>query len=144
MCMCKEIWQDCLNFKHWPIFVYRRKWCITYFYCEIYLELYLRVMAVKKKNPKNNKTQIRHCCMGRLIRTYTVWELIYHILDQQNANRVEQKNNKKNRRRKQVRSSGALFNHSQLELKRPLIFWTRRLQLVFCSRGVFTLVTHTD
>ena len=33
--------------------------------------------------------------MQRLIRTYTVWELIYQIWDQQNANRVEQKKKKK-------------------------------------------------
>ena len=58
--------------------------------------------------------------MRRLIRTYTVWELIYQIWDQQNANRVEQKKKtKKKRRIKQVCSSGAFFNHSQLELKRP-------------------------
>ena len=59
--------------------------------------------------------------MRRLIRTYTVWELIYQIWDQQNTNHVEQKKNnkKKPRRRQQVRSSGAFFNHSQLGLKRP-------------------------
>ena len=36
----------------------------------------------KKKKKANNKTQIRpiRCrCMQRLIRTYTVWELIYQI-----------------------------------------------------------------
>ena len=50
--------------------------------------------------------------MQHLIRTYTVWELIYQIWDQQTANRVEQKKKKKGRRRKQVRASRAFFNHS--------------------------------
>ena len=31
----------------------------------------------------NNNTQIRHCCMRHLIRTYTVWVLIYQIWDRQ-------------------------------------------------------------
>ena len=71
-----------------------------------------------------------------------VWELIYQIWDQQTANHVEQKKKKKKRRRirKQVHSSGAFFNHSQLGLKRPLIFWTRQLHLVFYSCSV----TQTD
>ena len=35
-------------------------------------------MAVKKKKEKkaNNMTQVRCHCMRRLIKTYTVWELI--------------------------------------------------------------------
>ena len=37
----------------------------------------------KKKKEANNKTQIRRCCMQHLIRTYTVWELIYQIWDRQ-------------------------------------------------------------
>ena len=37
----------------------------------------------KKKEEANNKTQIRRRCMWHLIRTYTVWELIYQIWDRQ-------------------------------------------------------------
>ena len=37
----------------------------------------------KKKKKKKNKTQIRRRCMQHLIRTYTVWELIYQIWDRQ-------------------------------------------------------------
>ena len=37
----------------------------------------------KRKEEANNKIQIRHCCMRHLIRTYTVWELIYQIWDRQ-------------------------------------------------------------
>ena len=65
-----------------------------------------------KKTTKNNKTQIRRRCM--LCLTYMVWELIYQIWDQQNANRVEQK-----KKKKRVRSSSAFFNYSHLGLKRP-------------------------
>ena len=49
-----------------------------------------------------------------------VWELIYHIRDHQIANRVEQNNKKK-----KEEENRCVFNHSQLGLKRPLIFWTR-------------------
>ena len=57
--------------------------------------------------------------MQCLIRTYTVWELIYQIWDQQTANMLNKKKKKKKRR-------------------------TRRLHLVFCSRNVFTRVTQMD
>ena len=97
----------------------------------------------KKKEKANNKTQIRRHCMRRLFRSYTVWELIYYIGDHQTANRVKQNNNlKKNKNPEE--ENGYVFNHSQLGLKRPLIFWTRRLHLVFYSLSVFTHVTQTD
>ena len=37
----------------------------------------------EKKKEANSKTLIRRCCMRHLIRTYTVWELIYQIWDRQ-------------------------------------------------------------
>ena len=60
--------------------------------------------------------------MGRLIRTYMVWELIYQICDQQTANRVEQKKKKKEEEEEEE-NRGVQAVHS-LGLKRPLIFWT--------------------
>ena len=47
----------------------------------------------------------------------------------------------KRRVRKQVSSSSVFFNHSQLGLKRPLIYWTRPLHLVFCI-SVYSYVSH--
>ena len=42
----------------------------------------------------------------------------------------------------QNKKEEAFFYHSQLN--RRLIFWTRRLHLVFCSLSAFTRVTQTD
>ena len=67
---------------------------VHYFYRQIYLELYSRVTAINNNNNKKkkkkwkkkeaiNNTQIRRRCMRHLIRTYTVWALIYQIWDRQ-------------------------------------------------------------
>ena len=45
---------------------------------------YTHVLSTKKKKKEAiNNTQIRRRCMRHLIRTYTVWELIYQIWDRQ-------------------------------------------------------------
>ena len=132
-----KIWPDCLNFKHWPI-LSSASGVLLIFTVKSTLN-YTRVLrlSTKKRKEAINNTQIRHHCMRHLIRTYTVWELIYQIWDRQTV-----LINTKRRGRKRVRSSDAFFYHSQL--KRPLIFWTRRLHLMFCSLSVFTRVTQTD
>ena len=56
-----------------------------------------------KKKKANNKTQIRCRCMRHLIRTYTVWELIYQIWDRQTVLIKTKKKRKK---------TGAFFYHS--------------------------------
>ena len=42
----------------------------------------------KKKEEANNNTQIRHCCMRHLVRTYTVWK--FCLLNLGPTNRVNQ------------------------------------------------------
>ena len=76
----------------------------------------------KKKKEAINNTQIRSRCMRHLIRTYTVWEFIYQIWDRQTLLIKTKKKSKK---------TGAFKRCILLSLsvKRPLIFWTRRLHL---------------
>ena len=82
---CFKIWPDCLNFKHWPI-LSSASGALLIFTVKSTLN-YTRVLRSstkkKKKKEANNKTQIRRRCMRHLIRTYTVWELIYQIWDRQ-------------------------------------------------------------
>ena len=132
---CFRIWPDCLNLKHWPILSSASGALLTFTVKSILN--YTRVLrsSTKKKEEANNKTQMRRCCMRHLIRTYTAWELIYQIWDQQTVLIKT-----KRRGRKQVRSSGAFFYHSQL--KWPFIFWTRQLHLMFCSLSVH--MCHTN
>ena len=83
-----------------------------------------------------NNTQIRRRCMRHLIRTYTVWELIYQIWDRQTVLIKTKKKRKK---------TGAFKRCILLSLKvkRPLIFWTRRLHLdVLQSQCIH--MCHTD
>ena len=71
----------------------------------------------KKKKEAINNTQIRRRCMRHLIRTYTVWEFIYRIW---------------NRPAVLKRKKTGAFKRCillSLSVKRPLIFWTRRLHL---------------
>ena len=85
---------------------------------------YTRVLrqSTKKKKEALNNTQIRRLCMRHLIRTYTVWEFIYRIWDRQTVLIKTKKKRKK---------TGAFKRCILLSLsvKRPLIFWTRRLHL---------------
>ena len=82
---CFKISPDCLNFKHWPILssasdallIFTVKSTLNYT-CVLWPST-----KKKKKKEANNKTQIRRRCMRHLIRTYTVWELIYQIWDRQ-------------------------------------------------------------
>ena len=133
---CFKIWSDCLNFKHWPILP-SASGALLIFYCEIYLELYSRVTAInKKKKEAINNTQIRRRCMRHLIRTYTVWEFIYRIWDRQTVLIKTKKKRKK---------TGAFKRCILLSLsvKRPLIFWTRRLHLdVLQSQCIHTCHTN--
>ena len=119
---------------------------VHYFYREIYLELYSRVMATTKKKQKQktkktkteaiSNTQIRRRCMRHLIRTYTVWELIYQIWDRQTVLIKTKKKRKKTGAFKQC----ILLS---LSVKRPLIFWTRRLHLnVLQSQCIHTCHTN--
>ena len=108
-----------------------------YFYREIYLELYSRVTAINNNNKKkSNNTQIRRRCMCHLIRKYTVWEFIYRIWDRQTVLIKTKKKRKK---------TGALkwCILLSLSVKRPLIFWTRRLHLdVLQSQCIHTCHTN--
>ena len=109
----------------------------------IYLELYSHVTAINKKKEKKKKkkeainyTQIRRRCMRHLIRTYTVWEFIYRIWDRQTVLIKTKKKRKK---------TGAFKRCILLSLsvKRPLIFWTRRLHLdVLQSQCIHTCHTN--
>ena len=118
---CFKIWPDCLNFKHWPILssasgallIFTMKSTLNY-------TRMLRQSTTTKKEAIN--TQIRRRCMRHLIRTYTVWELIYQIWDRQTMLIKTKKKRKK---------TGAFKRCIILSLsvKRPLIFWIRRLHL---------------
>ena len=91
--------------------------------------------TTKKKEAINN-TQIRRRCMRHLIRTYLVWEFIYRIWDRQTMLIKTKRKRKK---------TGA-FKRSillSLSVKRPLIFWTRRLHLdVLQSQCIHTCHTN--
>ena len=90
----------------------------------------------KKKKEAINNTQIRRRCMWHLIRTYTVWEFIYRIWDRQTVLIKTKKKRKK---------TGAFKRCILLSLsvKRPLIFWTRRLHLdVLQSQCIHTCHTN--
>ena len=82
---CFKIWSHCLNFKHWPI-LSSASGALLNFTVKSTLN-YTRVLrqstTKKKKEEAINNTQIRRRCMRHLIRTYTVWEFIYQILDRQ-------------------------------------------------------------
>ena len=83
-----------------------------------------------------NNTQIRRRCMRHLIRTYMVRELIYQIWDWQTVLIKTKKKRKK---------TGAFKRCILLSLsvKRPLIFWTRRLHLdVLQSQCIHTCHTN--
>ena len=86
----------------------------------------LRQSTTKKKKERKkeaiNNTQIRRRCMRHLIRKYTVWECINRIWDRQTVLIKTKKKRKK---------TGAFKRCILLSLsvKRPLIFWTRRLHL---------------
>ena len=104
---------------------------------------YTRVLrqSTKKKKKKKKKeaiiyTQIRRRCMRHLIRTYTVWEFIYRIWDRQTV---------LNKTKKKRKKTGAFKRCILLSLpvKRPLIFWTRRLHLdVLQSQCIHTCHTN--
>ena len=92
----------------------------------------------KKQNKKKaiNYTQIRRRCMRHLIRTYTVWEFIYRIWDRQTVLIKTKKKRKKTGAFKRC----ILISYS---VKRPLIFWTRRLHLdVLQSQCIHTCHTN--
>ena len=76
----------------------------------------------KKKKEAINNIQIRRRCMRHLIRTYTVWELIYQIWDRQT---VLIKTKKKRKKTDAFKRCILL----SLSVKRSLIFWTHRLHL---------------
>ena len=80
---CFKIWPDCLNFKHWPI-LSSASGALLIFTINSTLN-YTRVLrqSTHKKKEAINNTLIRCHCMRHLIRTYTVWELIYQIWDRQ-------------------------------------------------------------
>ena len=84
---------------------------------------YTRVLrqSTKKKKEAINNTQIRRRCMRHLIRTYTVWEFIYRIWDRQTVLIKTKKKRKTGEFKRCILLS--------LSVKRPLIFWTRRLHL---------------
>ena len=119
--------------------VYEHKCCITYFTVKSTLN-YTRVLrqSTKKKKKKKaiNNTQIRRRCMQHLIRTYTVRELIYQIWDRQTVLIKTKKKRKKTRAFKRC----ILLSPS---VKRPFIFWTRRLHLdVLQSQCIHTCHTN--
>ena len=90
----------------------------------------------KQKTEAINNTQIRRRCMRHLIRMYTVWEFIYPIWDRQTVLIKTKKKRKK---------TGAFKRCILLSLsvKRPLIFWTRRLHLdVLQSQCIHTCHTN--
>ena len=85
----------------------------------IILACYGNQQKKKKKKEAINNTQIRRRCMRHLIRTYTVGNSFI-----ESGTDKPCWSKQKNRGRKQVRSSGGFLS---LSVKRPLIFWTRRL-----------------
>ena len=90
----------------------------------------------KKKKEAINNTQIRRRCMRHLIRMYTVWEFIYGIWGRQTV-LIETK-----RKRKKTGAFKRCILLS-LSVKRPLIFWTRRLHLdVLQSQCIHTCHTN--
>ena len=105
------MWPDCLNFKHWPILssasgallIFTVKSALNY--TRVLRQSTTTKKKKKKKKESINYTQIRRRCMRHLIRTYTVWELIYQIWDRQTVRWSKQKR----RGRKRVCSSGAFF-----------------------------------
>ena len=135
---CFRIWPDCLNFKHWPILSSASD-ALHIFTVKSTLN-YTRVLgqSTKKKQKQEsiNYTQIRRRCMWHLIRTYTVWELIYQIWDRQTVLIKTKKKRKKT----------GVFKRCivlSLSVKRPLIFWTRRLHLdVLQSQCIHTCHTN--
>ena len=107
---CFKIWSDCLNFKHWPILP-SASGALLIFYCEIYLELYSRVTAINKKKKKKKQSIIP--------RSDAVVCDIWSGCTRFGNSFIESGTDKpcwskqKRRGRKQVRSSGAFFYHSQ-------------------------------
>ena len=90
----------------------------------------------KKKKESINYTQIRRRCMRHLIGMYTVWEFIYQIWDRQT---VLIKTKRKRKKTGAVKRCILLL----LSVKRPLIFWTRRLPLdVLQSQCIHTCHTN--
>ena len=135
---CFKIWPDCLNFKHWPV-LSSASGALLIFTVKSTLN-YTRVLRQstekKKKKEAIDNTQIRRRCMRHLIRTYTVWELIYQIWDRQTGLTKTKKKRKKTDAFKRC----ILLS---LSVKRPLIFWTRRLHLdVLQSQCIHTCHTN--
>ena len=92
----------------------------------------LRQSTKKKEKEAINNTQIRRRCMRHLIRTYMVWEFIYRMWDRQTV-------------LIKTKKTGAFKQCILLSLsvKRPLIFWTRRLHLdVLQSQCIHTCHTN--
>ena len=90
----------------------------------------------KNKKEAISNTQIRRRCMRHLIRKYTVWEFIYRIWDRQT---VLIKTKKKRKKTGVFKQCILLW----LSVKRPLIFWTRRLHLdVLQSQFIHTCHTN--
>ena len=132
---CFKIWSDCLNFKHWPI-LSSASGALLIFTVKSTLN-YTRVLRQSTiTTKKSNNTQIRRRCMRHLIRTYTVLEFIYRIWDRQT---VLIKTKKKRKKRGAFKRCILL----SLSVKRPLIFWTRRLHLdVLQSQCIHTCHTN--
>ena len=134
--MFQDLLKDCLNFKHWPI-LSSASGALLIFTVKSTLN-YTRVLRQSKKKKKIaiNNTQIKRRCMRHLIRTYTVWEFIYRIWDRQTVLIKTKKKRKK---------TGAFKRCILLSLsvRRPLIFWTRRLHLdVLQSQCIHTYHTN--
>ena len=135
---CFKIWPDSLNFKHWPVLSSASgalflPWNLPWIILACYGN---QQQQQQKKKEAINNTQIRRRCMRHLIRTYTLWELIHQVWDRQTV----LIKTKKKRKKTGVFKRCILLS---LSVKRPLIFWTRRLHLdVLQSQCIHTCHTN--
>ena len=111
---------------------------VLYFYCEIYLELYSRVTAINEKKKKKKKQLYPDQTPLYATSDQDVHGLGIHLSNLGPTNRVDQN-------KKEEEENGAFKRCILLSLsvKRPLIFWTRRLHLdVLQSQCIHTCDTN--
>ena len=135
---CFKIWSDCLNFKHWPI-LSSASGALLIFTVQSTLN-YTRVLrqSTTKKKEKEKKKQSIIPRSDAVV--CNIWSGRFGNSFIESGTDKLCSSKQKRRGRKWVRSSSAFFYHS---VKRPLIFWTRRLHLdVLQSQCIHTCHTN--
>ena len=134
---CFKIWSDCLNFKHWPI-LSSTSGALLIFTVKSTLN-YTRVLRQSTTTKKQKKQSIIPKSDAVVCDTWSGRTRFGNSFIKSGTDKPCWSKQKR-RGRKRVRSSGAFFYHS---VKRPLIFWTRRLHLdVLQSQCIHTCHTN--